>query len=274
MNSFRAKNWIDLGDWGKGMDGFKLPSSNGLAGKEIRLCFNVGKGAIKYSFHDIKSLTWKALEGSEKGQSEAEKYEAICIAPDIYFVDFVRKTRPDTSISMALNLGTGEATVLIATAPDREKADRSFVDRLDKGIDLSTIRVDILHASINSSSSESVMPHRRTSDLVGKRIKYTYSFNHVYEHIYLNDRLFTWHCLAGVEKGLADTEICDCFKIAPNIYLFSWREKIMPTFGVVLIDLKEMRSNGKTFGLDISSGKYVNFTMGSRAEIIGYTTLQ
>ncbi len=275
MKKTRARNWIDLGDWGKGMDGFKLPSSSELVGKEIGLYFNVGKGTIKYSFHDVKSLTWKVLEGPEKGRSEAEKYEAICIAPDIYFVDFVRKTRPDTSVSMALNLGTGEATVLIATAPDREYAGRSLVDRLDRGIDLSTIRIEILHAIINSSSPDrSVKPLRRTSDLVGKRIKYTYSFNHVYEHIYLNDRLFTWHCLAGVEKGLADTEICDCFNIAPNIYLFSWREKIMPTFGVVLIDLKEMRSNGKTFGLDISSGKYVNFTMGSRAEIIGETKLQ
>lgn len=48
----------------------------------------------------------------------------------------------------------------------------------------------------------------------------------------------------------------------------------MPTFGVVLIDLNEMKSNGKTFGLDISSGKYVNFTMGSRAEIVGETKLK
>ena len=117
----------------------------------------------------------------------------------------------------------------------------------------------------------SVVPHERTTDLIGKRIKYAYSSKHVYEHIYLNDRFYTWHCLAGVEKGLADTEICDYFKIAPDVYLFTWREKVMPTFGVVLINFKEMRSNGKTFGLDVASGKIINFTMGSRAEPINET---
>ena len=61
-------------------------------------------------------------------------------------------------------------------------------------------------------------------------------------------------------------EICDYFKIAPDIYLSTWREKIIPTVGVILINLSDMRSNGKIFGLDLASGNIVNFTMGSRAE--------
>jgi hypothetical protein len=170
---------------------------------------------------------------------------------------------------MALDSNTRKATVIVATAPDRKSASHSFVDRLGKSLDLSTMKVEILHANVNpSSSDEPIVPHERTTDLIGKRVKYTYSSKHVYEHIYLNDRFFTWHCLAGVEEGLADTEICDYFKIAPDVYMFTWREKVMPTFGVVLINLKDMRSNGKTFGLDLTSGKLVNFTMGSRAEPI------
>jgi hypothetical protein len=74
-------------------------------------------------------------------------------------------------------------------------------------------------------------------------------------------------CLSSRQR-LADTEICDYFKIAPEVYLFIWREKVMPTFGAVLINLKDMRSNGKTFGLDIGSGKYVNFSMGAVIESI------
>jgi hypothetical protein len=77
--------------------------------------------------------------------------------------------------------------------------------------------------------------------------------------------------LVGAETGLADTKICDYFKIVPDIYLFSWWGKIMPTFGLVLINLKEMRSNGKTFGLNITSGKYIDFTMGSLAEFLNET---
>ena len=93
----------------------------------------------------------------------------------------------------------------------------------------------------------------------------------MYEHIYLNERFYTWHCLTGAEKGLADTEVCNYFKIDPDIYLFTWSEKIMPTFGLVVINLKEMRSNGKTFGLDITSGKFINFTMGSLAKFLNET---
>jgi len=272
MSYLRAKSWIDLGDWGKGMNEFKLPSSDELVGKELKFYFNVGNRVIKYVFHDASSLAWEVLEGPDKGQSSTETYEAIRVAPNIYFVDFVKKTLPNVSVSMALDLNTRMATVLIATVPDKEAASQGFVDRLGKGLDLSTMKVEILHANVNPPSpDEPVVPHERTTDLIGKRIKYAYSSKHVYEHIYLNDRFYTWHCLVGVEKGLADTEICDYFKIAPDVYLFTWREKVMPTFGVVLINFKEMRSNGKTFGLDVASGKIINFTMGSRAEPINET---
>lgn len=272
MSHLGAKNWINLGDWGKGMDEYRLPSSDELIGKDLKFYFNIGNRIIEYVFHDAKSLTWKVLEGFDKGRSDIATYEAIHVASNIYFVDFVKKNRPNVSISMALDLNTRKATLVIATAPDKKKASHGFVDRLGKGVDLSAMKIEILHSNVNpSSSDEPIIPHERTLDLVGKRIKYTYSRNHVYEHIYLNERLFTWHCLAGVEEGLADTEICDYFKIAPDVYLFTWREKIMPTFGLVLISLKEMRSNGKTFGLDVTSGKFMNFNMGALAELINET---
>ena len=272
MSDSGATNWIDVGDLEEGMNEYKPPATGELAGKELKLHFDAGKGVIKYIFHDANSLTWEVLDGSDKGQSSGETYEAIRAAPNIFFVDFVKKNPPNVSVSMALDLNTRKATVIIATAPDRKSASRSFVDRLGKGLDLSTMKVEFLHANVNPShQDEPVIPHERTADLIGKRNKYTYSSKHAYEHIYLNDRFYTWHCLKGPEKGLADTDICDYFKIAPDVYLFTWREKIIPTVGIVLINLKEMRSNGKIFGLDLASGNIVNFTMGCRAEFINET---
>jgi hypothetical protein len=269
MSFHQAKNWVDLGDWGRGMDEFKLPSSDELASKELKLRFCDSNQMIKYIFYDAKSLAWGVNESLEKRPSKTETYEAIRIAPDIYFVDFIKNKNTNVSISITLDLNTRKAMVLTATIPDKKKIKHSFLERLGKDVDLSTIKVEIQHALINPSSpDEPILVHERTSDLLGKRIKYTYSHNRVYEHIYLNERFYTWHCLVGAEAGLADTEICDYFKIAPDIYLFSWREKIMPTYGLVLINLKEMRSNGKTFGLDITSGEYINFTMGSTAELV------
>jgi len=269
---YQAKNWVDLGEWGKGMNEFKLPASDDLAGKELALRVEGSDEINKCVFFHAKALAWGTDLSLKKRPQEVETYEAIRIAPDIYFVDFVKNTKPNVSISMALDLNTRKATVITATVPEKANINFSFVNRLGKGVDLSTTKIEIQHAIINPSSpNEPVYVHERTLDLIGKRIQYTYSHHRVYEHIYLNDRFYTWHCLVGAEAGLADTEVCDYFKIAPDIYLFTWREKIMPTFGLVVINLKEMRSNGKTFGLDISSGKYINFTMGALAEFLNET---
>jgi hypothetical protein len=272
MNNQPAKNWIDLGIWGKRMDEFKLPPTDELSGKEIELRFRDNNQIVKCVFFDAEYLAWAKNVSLNKRPLEPQKYEAIRITPEIYFVDFVKNTEPNVSISMVLDFSTRKATVITAVIPGKEDLDFNSVKRLENGVDLSTIKVEIKHAVISpSSSGESVPAHERTAELVGKRILYTYARDRVYEHIYLNERFYTWHCLAGAEAGLGDTDICDYFKIAPDIYLFSWREKIMPTFGLVLINLKEMRSNGKTFGLDVSSRKYINFTMGALAEFLNET---
>ena len=73
-----------------------------------------------------------------------------------------------------------------------------------------------------------------TDALVGKRVQYVYSQTEAYEHIYLNENLYTWQCLRGSEAGLADTDRCHYRRIADELYLFVWREKVVPTLGVVL----------------------------------------
>ena len=93
-------------------------------------------------------------------------------------------------------------------------------------------------------------PARAHRDLVGKRVEYVYSGTEKYEHIYLNENLYTWQCLEGSEKGLADTDRCHYRLIADELYLFVWREKVVPTLGVVLVDWRAKVSNGKLFGYE------------------------
>ena len=93
----------------------------------------------------------------------------------------------------------------------------------------------------------------------------------VYEHIYLNERLFTWHCRGGPEAGLADTETCDFFQVRPDVYLFSWREKIIPTLGIVLVNTAQMQSNGFIMGIDTHSGEVSHFPVGARGELLNVT---
>ncbi len=37
-------------------------------------------------------------------------------------------------------------------------------------------------------------------------------------------------------------------QVADDLTLFVWREKIIPTLGVILIDLQQMRTDGKILG--------------------------
>ncbi len=273
MNFQQADKWIDLGDWGTEMDVNKLPPSDDLAGKEIELLFQGTQEMRKCIFLGANSLLWETEQKSENAPSEELAYEAIEAAPGVYFVDFVSGEKSNISNSLVLDFSTGKVTTFTATIPGLDQGPTAFITRLKKGLDLSEMEVHIQHALLNPSSRHEPVPvHERTSELVGKRVQYTYGASRIYEHVYLNDHLFTWHCLEGVEKGLADTEYCDYFKIAPDVYLFSWREKIMPTFGLVVIDLKDMRSNGKTFGFDIGTGNYMNFMMGAKAHFLNETT--
>ncbi len=96
------------------------------------------------------------------------------------------------------------------------------------------------------------------------RNQYTYSPTERYEHIYLNDNFYAWQCLDGVEKGLADVDRCHYVQVAEDLYLFVWREKIIPTLGVILIDLQQMRTDGKIMGYQGSDfGALSNFPVGA-----------
>ncbi len=47
---------------------------------------------------------------------------------------------------------------------------------------------------------------------------------------------------------------------------------MVPCEAVVMINLEEMRSIGKLFGLDTDSNEIINFTMGSHAKLLNVTT--
>lgn len=63
-----------------------------------------------------------------------------------------------------------------------------------------------------------------TSELIGMRNMYTYNPKERYEHVYLNEQFYAWHCLDGVEKGLADVDRCHYIKVSEQLYLFGVRK--------------------------------------------------
>jgi hypothetical protein len=163
-------------------------------------------------------------------------------------------------------------TILIGSLPDDRAAHRPLLDRIDSGDELTGVSATFVSVAINRPFTDSTPRHLSTGDMVGRRVEYTYSASERYEHIYLNESFYTWHCLEGSEKGLADTDRCHYFKLADDLYLFVWREKIVPTLGVVTVDFAAMRTAGKILGYaGDAAGALANFPVGARARILNVT---
>ncbi|GAB3452360.1 MoaF C-terminal domain-containing protein [Kineococcus endophyticus] len=113
--------------------------------------------------------------------------------------------------------------------------------------------------------------HERTDALVGRRVLYVYGPDNAYEHLYLTDSAYTWHCLAGAEKGLADTDRGRVWRLRENVFLFAWQEKVVPCDGIVAINFDRGRSTGRIWGLDTEEGTTNSIAMGARESELSRT---
>jgi hypothetical protein len=209
----------------------------------------------------------------QSGLHERQPYFATKLRDGLFFVDFMWPRERAETITLLLDLNEQIATILIGQLPDSEEAHRSLPDRIDADDELTAVSASFLSAAIDRPFTPETPRHKPTSDMVGRRIEYTYSPTERYEHIYLNSSLYTWHCLDGSEKGLADTDRCHYLKLAEDLYLFVWREKIVPTLGVVAVDFDALRTAGKILGYrDYRSGELANFQVGAHARVLNTTT--
>ena len=68
---------------------------------------------------------------------------------------------------------------------------------------------------------------------------------------------------------MGDVERCHYYVIDRDLYLFVWREKIIPTLGVVMLDLHALKTTGKIFGYkDNAMTAVSNFPIGAVTTII------
>lgn len=185
----------------------------------------------------------------------------------VYLVDGVAGA---TSTTFVLDADAGLVTLVEGELPtDAVRAESAYA-RVRRGDDPTGVTARIRHGRVTGMSAPL---HAPITELVGFRNRYTYSPNEAYEHIYLTPDLYTWHCLNGVEKGLADTDRCHHVGIRDGLTLFVWREKIVPTLGLILIDMSAPRTDGKIFGNDgFDTTSTVNFPVGARAEVLDAPT--
>lgn len=238
-------------------DGFSrhlLPDSTKLSGKHFRLVFDDGSH-IDHHFVNTDKLVWTILEGSKhNGLNGDAQYRAFEVRPSIFFVDFYKEAYEE-QVSLVLDTSTGQAVVAVSGFTESNGSRRTYTKFSDAYV----------------QGSEPPEPYKATTEMIGKHVVYRYTGDDAYEHVYLNPGTFSWHCLSGTEKGLADTEPCKTLKLSDNLYLFFWTEKIMPVESVVVIDLQHMRSTGRFFCWDPKPNKAVRTLFGSYATILAHT---
>ncbi|SEI89783.1 Molybdenum cofactor biosynthesis protein F [Pseudomonas linyingensis] len=263
-------DWITVGALAEGFapEAFILPQLADLAGEHFTLHFANG-WVIDHRF-EADRLSWSAADGHSTGSAP---YRATSVRPGIYLVDFIKSEKgQDWSISLVMDILTQSFTAVIGRMPEEADTREGLYARALAGKNLTSVEVEFYHGSLDKPWQDGACPHALSRELVGMRNLYRYSPSEVYEHIYLNDNFYSWQCLKGVEQGLCDTDRCHYYKIADQLYLFVWREKIVPTLGLVMIDLQAHRSDGKIFGYAGGSfDELANFPVASHCSILNIT---
>ncbi|MGS0893969.1 molybdenum cofactor biosynthesis F family protein [Burkholderia stagnalis] len=243
-----------------------LATVDSLAGRTLSLDDAAGAWRI-YTF-EAGALRWRDATGDAGGR---EPCRVTRLRDGLYFVDYIDTAARATSVSLVVDLERGVWTSVVGTLPTEADTHLDAFTRVARGLPLTGVDVAFRHGTLGGHARPAA-PHAPTRELVGKRTMYRYSPTECYEHIYLNENFYAWQCLQGVEAGLADVDRCHYFGIADALYLFVWREKIVPTLGVVLIDLAQRKTDGKIFGYQGGDfGTLSNFPIGAHARVLNET---
>ncbi|MEQ1736741.1 MAG: MoaF C-terminal domain-containing protein, partial [Rhodoglobus sp.] len=181
-------------------------------------------------------------------------YEAIAIGDGAFWVDFSIADRGVETVTLALSPVAGWALAVHSRIEDEDFTTETRV-------------MQTFHPGRVAGGRSDVELPAPTRDLIGKRTLFRYSAHHLYEHIYLSSRRFTWHNLIGEQRGHAAAELATTYRLEDGMYLFTWREEKIPVGTVFVFDYARGCSTGKFIGIT-GDGRVSNSPGG--AEIIEF----
>jgi len=229
-----SAEWRNLEDFAAGIDSNRLAASHDLVGRDVDVRTPDGH-VLRLSFEAPDRLRW-AAEGFAWAGSGVEEYEEVPVGDGAYWVDLSLGERRVETLTVVLHPERGWALVVHSKIHD-------------EGADVETRVMQTFHGARLDGAAAGHVP-APTRDLIGKRTLFRYSPHHLYEHIYLSSRRFTWHNLIGEQRGHAATELATTYKLDEGLYLFTWREEIIPVGTVFVFDYANGRSTGKFIGLE------------------------
>lgn len=266
----KADPWITVGELETAFSGEsnRLTPTTALVGRQWKLAFE-DESTMEYRFDGPEDLSFVVHEPRRAARSGSARYFATEIRPGIIWIDYLDPTARATSVSLVVDTSTQACTQVLGQLPTREDALVPLLERVAQKQPLTAVKARCLAGTLAGSWTDQLPAHLPSKDLIGRRIEYRYSPTERYEHVYLNEHFYSWHCLEGAERGLADTDQCLYRRVSDQLYLFSWQEKVIPTLGVVLVDLQQRRTSGKIFGYEGDKfDSLSNFPVGARMERI------
>lgn len=239
--------YISIGEMAEGFSEYSLPQTPDLEGRTLTLHAAVdGEArAIRYRFVTGNVLEWIVVSGDDTGATGYAEYIATNPRDGYYFVEYIPGNNRAEMVSFVLDEGRGIATWVFGRFPRQSDDQLPLYQRSAGQLSINASSVAIVNARIDAPLDADTPRHAlKSRDLVGERRLYQYSARDAYEHIYLTDSLFTWHCVSGNEQGLADTDFAQIIKFEDNFYMIVWVEKIMHIVSTITLNFDTMRSSG------------------------------
>ncbi|WP_308468007.1 molybdenum cofactor biosynthesis F family protein [Rathayibacter soli] len=260
-----TSTWLPLDGLAPGFDANKAPLSPDLAGRTVVITNGDGSEPGSVIAHEFTAdrVRWhyEAVATDPHGTADGDDaYEAIEVDDDLFYVQFQTRSRSENAVSLFLDFASGRALTVVQAI--HERAD-----------DNTCVWQAFVPGTIDSIETTGEEP-APTNALIGRRVVWDYSPIHAYEHIYLSPQWYTWQCLAGPEKGLADTDQNTVYRLREGIYVFAWREKVIPCASVTVADhrnVRAIRSHGVLFGLDETGRTPMHFTFGAYGRLLSVT---
>lgn len=231
-----SAQWLNMEDFAAGIDTNRLARTHDLVGRHFVIRTTDG-GTLTLDVVDENTIAWVA-DGFSWDGSGSEGYEEVPLDAGGYWLDLSIADRKVETITVALHPHKGWALVV-----------HSRIEVEDA--DVETRVMQTFHGGIIEGTPATMADAPApTRDLIGRRTLFRYSPHHLYEHIYLSSRRFTWQNLIGEQRGHAATELATTYKLDDGVYLFTWREEKIPVGTVFVFDYAAGRSTGKFIGLE------------------------
>ncbi|OMW48250.1 molybdenum cofactor biosynthesis protein F [Burkholderia pseudomallei] len=249
----KPQDWKNYEDFAAGIDTNRLPATDALVGRA--LTFELPGGAFAANFVDGQTLSWR--RGETGG---TDWYEAIEVAPDTFFVDVTFKSRPAEALTLVFNTATRRALGILSRIRSRDEA--GAAPRVAQDFLVGTIAGGQADAGVSGILGIAGAEPAETRDLIGTRTLNVYSPNHTYEHTYLSSTRYCWQCLVGEQRGHGDVDLATTYKFADDLYVFTFREFLIPVASVFVFNFAAGRSTGKFLG-ETGNGAIANRPAGS-----------